>query len=374
MNDQSPTTPADPRTDLEPGPTPRSAGGAAAGPSAGLATGAAAGSRSGSKPGSPLDGRSGHGGGHVSGESTPTVPATSPGKGGDGPAKSGGGGLLRFFKTLARRRNGDQLRDTIGELIEADIGAASAIDPDERQLIKNILSLHDISVHDVMVPRADIVAVEIGTSLPALVDLLAKESHSRIPVYKGSLDEVLGMVHIKDVMPFWSNRRDFRIERIMRKVLFAAPSMKLLDLLAEMRRTHTHLALVVDEFGGIDGLVTIEDLVEEIVGEIQDEHDEPDAVMIVEEKPGVAKADARAPIEELERLYGPLLTDDEREDVDTLGGLVFYVANRVPSRGELIPHMSGIEFEVVDADPRRVRRIRVRNLPPRIADEAQAGR
>ncbi len=138
----------------------------------------------------------------------------------------------------------------------------------------------------------------------------------------------------------------------------------MLDLLAEMRDTRLHMALVVDEFGGIDGLVTIEDLVEEIVGEIEDEHDETVTPSIVDQRPGVAIADARVTIEDFEARYGPILTDDEREDIDTLGGLVFYLAGRVPARGELLRHSSGIEFEVLDADPRRVHRVRLRKLPP----------
>jgi magnesium and cobalt transporter len=285
---------------------------------------------------------------------------------------AGRGSLWRLLRHLRKPRNGEDLRDTIGELIEAADSEQEVIAPDERQLIRNILTLHDLSVEDVMVPRADIVSVEVGTPLTGLIELLSSETHSRLPVYRNTLDDIVGMVHIKDVLPYWNKRRNFKIETIVREVLFAAPSMGVLDLLAEMRDTRIHLALVVDEFGGIDGLVTIEDLVEEIVGEIEDEHDDTEAPSIVEQRPGVAIADARLTIEDFEERYGPILTVEEREDVDTLGGLVFHLANRVPARGELLRHSSGIEIEVLDADPRRVHRVRLRQLPARRTDAGDA--
>jgi CBS domain containing-hemolysin-like protein len=182
-------------------------------------------------------------------------------------------------------------------------------------------------------------------------------------VYRGALDEIVGMLHVKDLIAHWSQRRGFALEKVLRKVLFAAPSMRVLDLLKEMRITRIHLALVVDEYGGVDGLVTIEDLVEEIVGEIEDEHDAEAPPSLIEEAPGIALADARVKLEDFEARFGKFVDDDERAEVDTLGGLVFYLANRVPTRGELIKHPSGLEFEVVDADPRRVRLLRVRHIP-----------
>ncbi len=281
--------------------------------------------------------------------------------------------LLSWVRNLGRPRNGEQLRDTIEELIE--VGARDSetpINADEGQLIRNILHLNELTAADVMVPRGDIVAIEAGTSLQGLIKLLAKETHSRLPIYKRTLDDVIGMVHMKDVLPYWNSRKDFRLEMIKREVLFAAPSMKVLDLLTEMRATRIHLALVIDEFGGIDGLVTIEDLVEEIVGEIEDEHDDPDEVEFTETRPGVAIADALLRIEDFESVYGEILSEEEREYVDTLGGLVFYLASRVPTRGELIRHGSGVEFEIMEADPRRIYRMRLRHLPPRLAVEEAA--
>ena len=281
--------------------------------------------------------------------------------------------FLNWVRNLGRPKNGEQLRDTIEELIE--VGARDSktpINPDEGQLIRNILQLNELTAADVMVPRGDIIAIESSASLQGLIKLLAKETHSRLPVYRRSLDDVIGMVHIKDVLPFWNSRRDFKLETVKREVLFAAPSMKVLDLLTEMRSTRIHLALVVDEYGGIDGLVTIEDLVEEIVGEIEDEHDDPDDIEFTEIRGGVAVADARLRIEDFENEYGDILSADEREYVDTLGGLVFYLASRVPSRGELIRHGSGIEFEILEADPRRIHRLRIRNLPRRKTVEEAA--
>jgi CBS domain containing-hemolysin-like protein len=277
--------------------------------------------------------------------------------------RGGAGALSRLLRTLRRDRKSEELRDALEEIIEAADFKGEEIAPDERRLLRNILRLHAVTAADVMVPRADIVAIEIETPLARLIDLVKRSGHSRFPVYRGALDELVGMVHVKDLIAHWSQRRGFAIEKLLRKVLFAAPSMRVLDLLKEMRITRLHLALVVDEYGGVDGLVTIEDLVEEIVGEIEDEHDEEATPTLLEEAPGIALADARLTLDEFEQRFGKFATAEEREEADTLGGLVFYLANRVPSRGELIKHASGIEFEIVDADPRRVRMLRARHLP-----------
>ncbi len=270
---------------------------------------------------------------------------------------------LRSWLRGRRARNGEDLRDSIAELIEEHEESGATIDPDERALFRRILNLHELTVDDVMVPRVDIVAVEERAPLDELVRLMGKEAHSRLPVYRRTLDEVIGMVHIKDVLAFRDGKRAFRLAKVRRKVLFAAPSMKVLELLAQMRETRLHMALVIDEFGGIDGLVTIEDLVEEIVGEIEDEHDEEDAPSMKAERKGVLLADARVTIEDFEKRTGVTISEEERDDIDTIGGLVAALAGRVPGRGELIGHSSGIEFEIVEADRRRVRRLRIRNLP-----------
>ena len=258
-------------------------------------------------------------------------------------------------------------RETIEELIEDhDDDAApseATVAVHERQLIANVLSLRETTAADLMVPRADIVAVEIDTPFAELRSILSKRAHSRVPVYRETLDDVVGLVHIKDVVAMGGdNDADRHLNDIIRDVLIVAPSMPALDLLLEMRQTRQQMALVVDEFGGIDGLMTIEDVIEEIVGEINDEHD-VEATPNVEPMPdGSWLADARVPVEDFEELVGPILDDEEREDIDTLGGLVFTHAGRVPVRGELISHPAGLELEVVDSDPRRVKSLRIRKI------------
>ncbi len=286
---------------------------------------------------------------------------------GSRPPRDGGASEDGLFHTIRGwlragrgRKGGETARGTLEELIEDRDESEIPIDDNERLLLGNILHLRDVTAGDMMVPRADILAVEARTDLKTLLDSFTRSGHSRLPVYRKTLDDVLGMVHIKDVVMASQSDRPFTPIRLIRRVLFVAPSMRALDLLLEMRLKRTHMALVVDEYGGIDGLVTIEDVVEQIVGEIEDEHDrdiEPDLTMRAD---GVIEADARTPIDEFEEMVGPVLSEEEREDVDTLGGLVVFIAGRVPSRGELIVHPSGLEFEVVEADPRRVRRLRVR--------------
>ena len=255
---------------------------------------------------------------------------------------------------------------TLEELIE-EHQESTPIDPHERRLLSNILKLHELTAADVMVPRGDIVALEVDTPFAEAAKQMVEHGHSRVPVYRDTLDDVVGMVHIKDVLPYAVDGRSVPLEQLVRKVLFAAPSMPVLDLLLQMRLSRVHLALVVDEFGGIDGLVTIEDLIEEIVGEIEDEHDDADQPKLIARGPTAACiADARTPIAALEERAPARrsLPAAEEEEVRTLGGLVFALAGRVPARGEVIKHPAGLEFEVLDADPRRIKRLRVRGLPP----------
>jgi magnesium and cobalt transporter len=255
------------------------------------------------------------------------------------------------------------------EAIDAMIAApsddeTSPITPQERVLIGNVLKVHDRNAADVMVPRGDIIAFDIDRPFDELVKLLIEHGHSRVPVYCETLDDVLGFVHVKDVLAPVADRRPGKVAPLLRKVLVIAPSLPVFDLLVQMRQTRTHIAMVVDEFGGIDGLLTIEDLIEEIVGDIEDEHDVDPAPTLIERPDGSVIADARTPIETLEQHHGTRLRHNgDQEEVDTLGGLVFTLAGRVPQRGEVIPHPDGIEFEVLDADPRRIKRLRVRGLP-----------
>jgi len=276
-----------------------------------------------------------------------------------------GGGLRSMIRSLFGRPNDTSLRDAFEEILEEHDATASSNEGDERALISNILEVGEKTAYDVMVPRADIVGIDEAATLDAAISVMTTKPHSRYPIYRETLDEVTGFVHIKDVLSALQRKRRPTLKRLRREVLFVAPSMRVLDLLLQMRLTRQHMAIVVDEFGGVDGLITIEDLVEQIVGEIEDEHDVDDAPMLLQREDGVWIADARLPLEELEETFGPLLTEDEREeDLDTVGGLVFSLAGHVPTRGEVIPHDSGIEFEVAEADPRRLKRVRLLNTPP----------
>jgi len=289
----------------------------------------------------------------------------------DGSAASG----LRSWLRLKRRgrKREEALRDALEEIIEEVEAEGEApaegepITAGERGLLRNILRLRDLSASDVMVPRADIHAVPEDVGYDALLAAFSAHGHSRLPVYRDSLDDVIGFVHIKDLLtarPAISAAAAFDLKASLRQVLFVAPSMRVLDLLLQMRLSRQHLALVVDEFGGIDGLITIEDLVEQIVGEIEDEYDIAAGPRLIPRADGTLVADGRATVEEFEQRVGQILTPEEREaDIDTLGGLVVHLADRVPSRGELVVHPSGVTFEVKDADPRRVKRLTVRNLP-----------
>ncbi len=268
----------------------------------------------------------------------------------------------------------ETVRDVIEELIEerneeSPPDGGPVIDPNERLLLGNVLKMRTVTASDIMVPRPDIVAVEVQTSLPEVLRLLMKERHSRLPVYRGTLDDVVGMVHIKDVavtVVDRSNAADAALpslQDIVRNMLFVSPAVRVLDLLLEMRLKRTHMALVVDEYGGIDGLVTIEDVVEQIVGDIEDEHDSEQAPTLVDKPDSSIAADARVTLAEFEKRYGQVFSEEERDSTDTLGGLVITLAGHVPGRGELIKHASGIEFEVIEGDPRRVRQLRLRGVP-----------
>jgi magnesium and cobalt transporter len=273
--------------------------------------------------------------------------------------------LRNLLRLIRRPRNGESLRETIDEMIEEpSTDGPNPLSAQERVLIGNILKVHGRTAADAMVPRVDIVALDVETSFPEVVKFMVEQAHSRVPVYRETLDNVIGFVHAKDLLGPAAERRETKLSLMLRKVLFVAPSVPILDLLVQMRQARTHIAMVADEFGGIDGLVTIEDLIEEIVGEIEDEHDVADGPRLAERADGTLIADARTPIEVLEEHQGVRLRPSgEQEEVDTLGGLVSSLAGRVPERGDVIAHPSGIEFEVLDADPRKIKRLRVRRSP-----------
>ncbi len=230
-------------------------------------------------------------------------------------------------------------------------------------LLSNVRKMHDQRVEDIAIPIADIVAVPDTASLKDIVATFRESTYSRLPVYSETLDNPIGLVHMKDVAleHGFGSKKPFDLKTILRPLIYAPPSMPLRALLQKMQNDRIHMALVIDEHGGVDGLVTIEDLIEEIVGEIADEHDAEEDQLWIQESPGVFLAQARAPLQEFEQVAGiDLLPDDLDEDVDTLGGLVFMLSGRVPARGECLKDSAGHEFEVVDADARSIKRLRVR--------------
>ncbi|MDP3961832.1 MAG: hemolysin family protein [Pseudorhodobacter sp.] len=230
-------------------------------------------------------------------------------------------------------------------------------------ILPGMANLRRLRVDDVAVPKVEIAAVPLGIGKDALVEVFRKHGFSRLPVYKDTLDHPQGLVLLKDLalQHGFGAAGGFNLRKLLRPLLYAPPSMPIGVLLQKMQKERVHMALVIDEYGGVDGLVTIEDLIETVVGEIEDEHDEAEGALWKEEKPGVYLALSTAPLDEFEAAIGlRLRSDDEDSEIDTLGGLVFLRTGRVPLRGEIVAHESGAEFEVVDADPRRLKRLRVR--------------
>jgi magnesium and cobalt transporter len=283
--------------------------------------------------------------------------------------------LLQRLRALWRSRAPEpSLRESIAELVlEAAAapqtpGEPPELDRHERVLINNILRLRETCADDVMIPRADIISIRADVTLTQAIEQIRIEGHSRLPVYREQLDDIIGMIHVKDVFAYVGRPEAFAIEAILRRPLMVAPQVPVLDLLAQMRQAHMHMALVVDEYGGIDGLVTIEDLIETITGDISDEHDEADRPLVTERPDGALDVDARMPVEDFEAKVGPVLSEDERDaDIDTVGGLVFTLAGHVPAKGEVVSHPGGIEFRVLEADARRIRRLRVRRIAQEVA-------
>ena len=234
----------------------------------------------------------------------------------------------------------------------------------QKKIFKNIIQLNDKCIEDVMIPRADIDAVSSSIKINQLITFINKTKHSRIPVYDENLDKVIGMVHIRDLFEKINKttkvKRDIKISKsIVRKILFSSPSMRILDLLLKMRSEQIHMSIVVDEFGGTNGLVTIEDLVEEIVGEIKDEHDFEEIDIIKKISKKTYEVSARVTVDEFEKKLGVFFESVDKEDIDTVGGLVFNLIGKIPSRGQVIGHKSGLEFTILDADTRKIKRLLV---------------
>ena len=259
----------------------------------------------------------------------------------------------------------------IGALSPSDVGEDDPAEPSSaqedtgRSVPLGMMNLRRMRVEDVAIPTVEIEAVAEDISLADLIEVFRESGNTRLPVYRGTLDTPVGLVHLKDVAlkyGFNGDHGDFRMDELIRPLIYAPPSMPIGVLLQKMQSERMHMALVIDEYGGVDGLVTLEDLVEQVIGEIEDEHDLEEGALWMQEPTGSWLAEARAPLDEFEEATGLSLRGDEPEDeeIDTLGGVVFLEAGRVPARGEVIEHPSGVEFEVVDADPRRIKRLRVR--------------
>lgn len=269
----------------------------------------------------------------------------------------------RLASFLTKKREEEAIIEAVEEMIEEPDGASPA-DHTDKELLTNLLSARARKVADIMIPRADIFAVEEGTSLKKLAATMSESGHSRTPVYRQTLDDVIGFVHIKDITACLINDRPVQMKELLRKLFFVPPGMPVTKLLLQMRQKRRHMALVVDEFGGVDGLVTIEDVVEEIVGEIDDEYDDPTFTPpLLRKADGSMLVDARMPIDDFEEQVGNVFTEQDRQDSDTLAGLVFALARRIPSKGEKLTHPAGMVFEVVDADTRRIKRLRIMNVP-----------
>ncbi len=275
--------------------------------------------------------------------------------------------IFTFVKNIFKpKQDTSSLRETIEEYIEDDTAENNeeSISEHEKTLLSNVLELRDMCAGDIMVPRADIVAISDTTTQKELFELFAEKQYSRLPVYKDTLDNVIGSIHVKDIMASLARGDKLDIAALVRDVPIVSPSMKILDLLLQIRETRKHMVMVVDEFGGIDGLITIGDVIESIVGEIDDEYDLDDHPKITVAEDGIITADARADLDEFEKQFGEFLSEEERNESHTLGGLVFSIAGRVPARGEVLTHKaSGISFEVIEADPRRIKRLSIRNTP-----------
>ena len=268
--------------------------------------------------------------------------------------------LLNKIKSLFERP--ESRRQKMTELLEDSATDRELFDRHEGTLLHNLLGLRDKIASDVMIPRADIVSVSMRNEFSQISKQISQVRHSRIPVYREALDDVAGFIHVKDIFASLQAGEVPPVKSLLRPALFVAPTIRLLDLLHEMRLKRRHLALVVDEFGGVDGLITIEDLIEEIVGDIEDEYDETIALRFDINGDGTAIADARLEIETLETVTGVLLDDDDRDEIDTLGGLVCAEAGRVPTRGEIVRHAKGLQFEVLEGDPRRITLVKIRGL------------
>ncbi len=272
--------------------------------------------------------------------------------------------FISRIKSIFFNQSKENIKDVIEDIIEDNGQSVGKFDDGTKKIFKNIIQLNDKCIEDVMIPRADIDAVASNVKINQLMAFINKTKHSRIPVYEENLDKVIGMIHIRDLFEKINKnvkiKKDIKISKsIVRKILFSAPSMRILDLLLKMRSEQIHMSIVVDEFGGTNGLVTIEDLVEEIVGEIKDEHDLEEIDVIKRKSKKTYEVSARLTVFEFEKKLGISFENEDKEDIDTVGGLVFNLIGKIPSRGQVITHKSGLEFTILDADTRKIKRLLV---------------
>ena len=267
--------------------------------------------------------------------------------------------LNRIF--AVDKSSNNSLKQSIETVLDNNYKEAEGISKQERLMLLNILKIDGIRSSDIMIPRADIGAVEINDSFEKVLEVFIKEAHSRVPVYEKNLDNVIGMVHIKDLVNYQNKKKieaNF-LKDLKRDILEIPPSMPVLDLLLKMQMTRLHMGVVIDEYGCTDGLVTIEDVIEEIIGEIEDEHDEENLPILIKSSSNTFEASARVEIDELQKVTNIQFFESVDEDVDTLGGLIFSIAGRIPQRGEIIKHNSGTTFEIKDADPMKIKSVKV---------------
>jgi len=268
--------------------------------------------------------------------------------------------ISKLIKKINFLGNNQSLRDSIKDVIDEKSNEESQnidLSSKEKSILSNILSINKLKADDVMIPRASIVAISQDSSFQNIIDTIDKESHSRMPVFRKDLDDVLGMIHIKDIIKFsGSNHNDFNIKKIMREVLFVPPTMPVMNLLLKMQATKLHMALVIDEHGGTDGLITIEDVIEEIVGEIEDEHDKDDDFNFKKIDSNTFEAKADMTLDDFNHESNLSIVE---ENVDTLGGYIFSKINRVPYAGEVIKVDNTYQFEIIEADPRKIKKIRI---------------
>ena len=275
--------------------------------------------------------------------------------------------IKNFFyklKGLFKLSEKENIKEVLEDLIEEDVNGSNNIDAGTRSIFKNVINLSDKCIEDIMIPRADIDAISVDTTYNELVLFIDKTKHSRIPIFDSNLDKILGMIHIRDLFEKIHNssvqKKKLKIsKKIIRKILFSSPTMKILDLLLKMRSEQIHMSIVVDEFGGTNGLVTIEDLVEEIVGEIKDEHDSEEVEEIKKISKKTFELPARVSLEEFEKEIGIKLKIEKKDEIDTIGGFIFFLIGRIPGRGEVINYKKILEFTVIEADTRRIKKILV---------------